>query len=178
MASVVPDALDTRPFEDGDLWQLGLEKNWEELKRILAPITGKNIAVTEQKQRLLMDDIRRKFDSATDGDGRTIVSTILATDAAYQCKARMADALELVLSVGAHPDMPDAGSSRPAHLISERALVEFVATIFACRPDMCARNGRVHTPYSASTSSYVSEILNATPFLCYKRKRNFSLVCL
>jgi hypothetical protein len=134
MALVMSKSLDTTPFADTDLWQLGLEENWEELKRILAPVTGKSFAATELKHRLLIDDIRRRFDSSKDDNGNTILNTILLTNAVD--KRRMADVANLVLSVGVHPDLPDNDGRRPAHAVGVLALPELVETIFACRPDM------------------------------------------
>jgi hypothetical protein len=156
------EALDTQLFADANLWELGFEKNWEKLKKILAPVTGNNFAVTEQKHRLLIDDIRRKFDASTTSSGRTIMEVVFVTNAAN--KRRMADVAELILSVGMNPDAPDDNGWRPAHIVGQAALVELVPTIFACRPDMTALNANKHTPFmAASCTNYVSQMQNPRP---------------
>jgi hypothetical protein len=155
MTSVVPEFLDTSPFADEDLWELGWEENWKELKRILGPVTGDNFAVTELKHRLLIDDIRRRFDSSKDMDGYTILSKILLTNASDYIK--MTEVAALVLTAGVHPDLPNTKGWRPAHLVGHGARVELVSTIFACRPDMAARNINKDTPSMAALkSTYVS----------------------
>jgi hypothetical protein len=165
MDSVALEALNTHPYADKDLWRLGEEKNWDDLKRILAPITGNDFAVTELKHRLLIDDVRRRFDSSKDGNGNTILNPILLTNAAD--KRRMADVADLVLSVGVHPDMPDDKGLRPAHIVSFRACVELVSTIFACRPDMTALDNNEDTPLMAALRvNYVSTTQNQTPGRC------------
>jgi hypothetical protein len=161
MTSVAPKSLNTHPFAEADLWQLGLEKNWEKLKKILAPVTNNTFAVTELKHRLLIDNIRRRFDSSKDSRGYTILGTILNTKAAD--KKRMADVADLVLSVGVHPDLPGINTWRPAHIVGEEALVELVSTIFACRPDMTALNSNGRTPLTASQGRYVSKRKNQIP---------------
>jgi hypothetical protein len=167
MNSAMPEALDTNPFADSDLWQLGLEQNWSELKRILAPITDSNpFAVTDLKYRLLIDDIRRRFDSSKDSWGHTILGVILRTNAAD--KRRMADVADLVLSLGVHPDLASVRLWRPSHVVGGRALVELVPTIFACRPDMAAVNGNDCTPLEASQSTYVSKKRNSEHPFCFK----------
>ncbi len=146
MNSAMPEALDTNPFADSDLWQLG--------------------AVTELKYRLLIDDIRRRFDSSKDSWGHTILGVILRTNAAD--KRRMADVADLVLSLGVHPDLASVRLWRPSHVVGGRALVELVPTIFACRPDMAAVNGNDCTPLEASQSTYVSKKRNSEHPFCFK----------
>lgn len=159
MAPVALEALDTSPFTDENLWELGLEKNWKELKRILAPVTGNDFAVTELKHRLIIDDIRRRFDSSKTKDGRTILEKILMSKAAD--KKEMADVAELILSIGINPDVPNAYGWRPSHIVGQEALVELAPTIFACRPDMTALNANKHTPLmAASCTDYVSQRRN------------------
>ncbi len=149
------EPLDTRPFSDADLWKLGREENWGKLKRILAPIIdNEKFAVTELKQRLLIDDIRRRFDSSKDSFGYTILAGILCTNATD--KKKMAEVADLVLSLGVHPDLPDTDAWIPAHVVGAYALYELVPTVFACRPDMSALNNNNHTPLEASRCTYVS----------------------
>jgi hypothetical protein len=155
MNSAVPGTLVTRPFTDANLWQLGLEQHWEELQRILAPITRDDFAVTRLENRLLIDDIRQRFDYSKDGDGNTILNTILMTNAAD--KNRMSDVVELVLSVGVHPDVPNNNRRRPAHIVGQEALVELVPMIYACRLDMGALNSNNLTPLTAAQATYVSK---------------------
>ncbi len=153
MASAVLKALDSSTFEDGNLWELGVEKNWEELQTILAPVTGDDFAVTELTQRLLIDDVRQKFDSAKDSHENTILSRILLTNAAD--KIKMLNVAAVVMSVGVHPDVPAADGWRPAHIVGQEALVELVSTIYACRPDMAALNSNNLTPLTAAQAAFV-----------------------
>jgi hypothetical protein len=157
MTSVKVELLDTSPFTAADLWQLGLEKNWDELKRILAPVINAKFAVTDLRHRLLIDDIRQRFDSSKDNRGYTILSIILYTNAAD--KKKMADVADCVLSLGIHPDLPGKNAWRPAHTVGALALVELVPTVYACRPDMKALNGLNRTPLGASQATYVSKTL-------------------
>jgi hypothetical protein len=69
----------------------------------------------------------------------------------------MAFVTKLILSLGVHPDLPNSNGWRPSHVVGQRAVVELVEIIFSCRPDMTALvNLSQHTPYDASTSTYVS----------------------
>ena len=147
--------LDTKPFADADLWMIGLEQNWEDLKRILAPVTGMEFAVTHLKSRLLIDDIRRRFDSSEDDGGRMILHEILLSNASD--KKGMADIAEMVLSVGVDPDLAQNESWRPSHIVGCNAIPELVSTIFACRPSMTALNPNKDTPLEAARKQeYVS----------------------
>jgi hypothetical protein len=77
MASAMPEFVDASPFADADLWKLGFEKNWEELKRILARVTDKKFAVTELEHRLLIDNIRQRIDSLKEEFGSSMLAIIL-----------------------------------------------------------------------------------------------------
>jgi hypothetical protein len=60
-----------------------------QLKKILAPLTSSEFAVTDLKHRLLIDDIRRRFDASKDSEGYAILAKILHANAAD--KKQMAD---------------------------------------------------------------------------------------
>jgi hypothetical protein len=176
MTSEVLEFVNTSPFVDAELWRLGFEEHWGELKRILGPVTGKNFAVTELRHRLLIDDIRRRLDSSSAPVvGTTILHEILAnlnTD-----RKRIAVVADLVLSVGVNPDLRISGSwgdgCRTSHMVAVLGLVELVPTIFACRPEMTALNDFNSTPLEVASATHVSmiyslkKILVCTPYLLH-----------
>ena len=147
--------IDTKPFADANLWTLGWEENWKDLKRILAPVTDMEFAVTDLESRLRIDDVRRRFDSSKSASARMILHVILDTKAPD--KKGMADIAEMVLSIGVDPDLPSSRLWRPSHIVGQGGLPELVSTIFTCRPDMTARNNyNYDTPLQAAQRLYVS----------------------
>jgi hypothetical protein len=71
----------------------------------------------------------------------------------YRPKQR--EDIELFLSAGVHPDMPDSQEDRLTHWCALKGWREAAGAIVLCRPDMAARNDENETPLMvASNDNY------------------------
>jgi hypothetical protein len=126
-------------FADADLWQLGLQKNWSKLRLIPAPLKETNTSFgMDLKCRLLIDDIRQRFDTCKDSRGFTILTIILCTNAAD--RKQTANVARLVFTLRVIPDLPANNAWTCAHSSADLAVVQVFPTTFASSAQMTALN--------------------------------------
>ena len=138
------------PFTKDDLFESGRPENWRRLEKILSPIIREDFAVTSVDSQLMLDRTVKLFNETKNLHGENtlikMISKLDSPDDAYR--------VQILLSVGVDPDIPDYNPSHPSHWCAFMGLLGAAEAVFSCRPSMKARDEYNNTPLMAAQAEY------------------------
>jgi hypothetical protein len=137
-------------FGNKELYLLGRKENWKDLELGLGTLDNGEFWIRTPEEEAFIDVVRDKFDESKNADGdRGAVHYMVG-----YWGGDNGVLLQLLLSLGVRPDLPDVDNWRSSHVCGSWARPDSAAAIAACRPDMAAMNENSDTPLEAARTPY------------------------
>jgi ankyrin repeat protein len=151
-----------KPADVSELWELGLDKNHELLKKALEPFHPHTYCVTSEERRRHLAEICDLIEKSRDENGKNALH--------HAMYAMNADAACRLLALGMNPSSVDCAGRTPAHWLvvkqsqplstqpaqisknSRMDLAEFAKIVWLCRPALSAVDWEKRTAHSYAVS--------------------------
>jgi ankyrin repeat protein len=159
-----------QPFEKPggvtELWELGLEKNHDLLKKALQPLHPNTFNVTDNERERHLAEICDLFEKSKDEFSRNALH--------HAMYALNPDAACRLLVLGMNPSSTDCAGRTPAHWLvvkwrksaptiqnSRMDLPEFARTVWLCRPALFAADWENQTAHSYSVQTLEVRLISS-----------------